>query len=756
MRIKKKFGAKRILAAIFGLSVLISTQTLASRAYADTGDPIQFTQWGTVYPASGWSFVSGDFTGDGRTDVMGYDPGNGSLWIGTNMGTSFSFSQWATVAPASGWSFVAGDFTGDGHIDVMGYDPGDGSLWIGTNTGASFSFSKWGTVGPASGWSFVSGDFTGDGRIDVMGYYSGNGTLWVGTNTGSSFSFKQWGSVAPASGWSFVPGDFNRDGSTDVMGYYPGNGTLWVGANTGSSFAVTQWGTVYPSSGWKFVPGSFSGDGNTDLLGYSSQAGTLSLIRNAASNFYVAPVAWGHVHPPSTYSFAAGNFTSDGRLDLFGYESSSGTVWVGANAGLPPEGYASPLSAAPGGTIAFHVSGVAEPTVTFMRHSTDAQGNVVSTPMGSTSFTSSVHPLHAQAWASDAGWPPSFTVTVPSSWPSGMYSAQLTSLAGANSYITFVVKPDPSHLSNVAVIANINTWDAYNEWGGKGKYDGAAHTTLLRPNPAAAPVGEGFQQHHLARAELWIYGWLEQQGFQPDLYTDIDLTNGIPLVRNGVPTYKKLVVDTHPEYWTTQEYSNLNTFLNDGGSLAYLGGNGIYENCSYDSTQSQVIFYNGVEQPANPNRTPYLFRNIGLPEINLLGIANLTSSVPDTPYNVTDASSQIFNGTGLMNGNEIGTSGLNTGGTNEQGYTVNLQGRAAGWEVDSTTGDPNHPPPSGVDIVAESSSEINGVPAYAQMVFWTFQPGGGHVYSVGSIAYGGSLVKDTALQQTLLNFMNLP
>ena len=170
----------------------------------------------------------------------------------------------------------------------------------------------------------------------------------------------------------------------------------------------------------------------------------------------------------------------------------------------------------------------------------------------------------------------------------------------------------------------------------------------------------------------------------------------------------------------------------------------------------QVIFYNGVEQPTNPNRTPYLFRNIGLPEINLLGIANLASGVPDTPYSVTDASSQIFTGTGLVNGDQIGTSGLNTGGTSEQGYTINLQGRAAGWEVDSTTGDPAHPPPSGVDVVGEGSNEVNGTPVHAQMVFWTFQPGGGHVYSVGSIAYGGSLVKDTALQQILLNVLNLP
>ena len=737
---------------------LIAALLLTSMAHADPGDAIQFSQWGTVHPASGWSFVSGDFTGDGQLDVMGYDSGNGSLWVGTNMGSSFSFTQWGTVAPASGWSFVAGDFTGDGRVDVMGYNPVNGVLFVGTNTGSSFSFNQWGTVAPASGWSFVAGDFTGDGRLDVMGYYSGNGSLWVGTNSGTSFSFKQWASVSPSSGWTFIPGDFTRDGHVDVAGYYAGNGTLWVGANTGSAFSISQWGTVYPSAGWRFGAGSFAGDGNADLIGYSSQSGTLSLIRNAATNFYVAPAPWGHVYPPSTYSIAPGDFTGDGKPDVFAYDSASGSVWVGQNEGLPPEGYAWPLSAAPGGTINFHVSGAATSTVTFLRHTTDTQGNVTSTPMGTAAFTPAVYPLHTGAWATDAGWPTSFSLAVPASWPSGIYSAQLSSLAGAFSYITFVVKPDPAHRSTIAMVANINTWDAYNQWGGKGKYDGAAHTTLLRPNPAAAPIGEGFQEHHLARAQLWVYGWLAQQGYQPDLYTDIDFNNGIPLVQNGSATYKKVIVDTHPEYWTTQEYSNLKSFLDVGGSLLYLGGNGIYENCSYDSNGADgaVIFYGGNEQPQNPDRTPYLFRTIGHPEIDLLGVAYLNSGVPDTPYNVTDASNQILSGTGLQNGDLIGTSGLNTGGTNAQGYTVSLQGRAAGWEVDSTTGDPNHVPPSGVDVVAEGSNEVNGVPTHAQMVFWTYQPGGGHVFSVGSIAFGGSLVTDTNLQRILRNILSLP
>jgi len=46
--------------------------------------------------------------------------------------------------------------------------------------------------------------------------------------------------------------------------------------------------------------------------------------------------------------------------------------------------------------------------------------------------------------------------------------------------ITFVVKPDPVQPSQVAVLANVNTWLAYNGWGGQSKYSG-----LARRLPAA-------------------------------------------------------------------------------------------------------------------------------------------------------------------------------------------------------------------------------------------------------------------------------
>jgi len=45
----------------------------------------------------------------------------------------FDFTRYATVTPASGWSFVAGQFAGSNLIDVVGYHPSNGSVWVGTN-----------------------------------------------------------------------------------------------------------------------------------------------------------------------------------------------------------------------------------------------------------------------------------------------------------------------------------------------------------------------------------------------------------------------------------------------------------------------------------------------------------------------------------------------------------------------------------------------------------------------------------------------
>ena len=163
-----------------------------------------------------------------------------------------------------------------------------------------------------------------------------------------------------------------------------------------------------------------------------------------------------------------------------------------------------------------------------------------------------------------------------------MYSAMCTDAEGGTCDITFVVKPAPAERSRIAVLANANTWLAYNGWGGQSKYSGLARTSFLRPMPGAAPGAD----MHLTRGELWILGWLEREGFRPDVYSDLDFHND----GCDAAQYACLVVGTHPEYWTTQMYDNAAAYLDAGGSLLYIAGNGIFEVGEYDNEPDRDDF----------------------------------------------------------------------------------------------------------------------------------------------------------------------
>jgi hypothetical protein len=67
-----------------------------------------------------------DLDGDGRDDIVGYNPTDGQ-WL-----TALAAEQFAVTggdAWSAGASVATGDLNGDGRSDVVFYDPGTG-LWL--------------------------------------------------------------------------------------------------------------------------------------------------------------------------------------------------------------------------------------------------------------------------------------------------------------------------------------------------------------------------------------------------------------------------------------------------------------------------------------------------------------------------------------------------------------------------------------------------------------------------------------------------
>ncbi|MFF9914457.1 FG-GAP repeat domain-containing protein [Streptomyces sp. NPDC013457] len=134
------------------------------------------------YVGGGWSGYNtlvgpGDLTGDGRGDLLGRD-GSGTLYLfrGNGQGTSFA----ARIKVGTGWGTYnkivgAGDYTGDGRTDIVARTSG-GDLYVYAGTGVAATPFK-ARVKVGSGWNTYAklvapGDLNADGKGDLLGVTS--------------------------------------------------------------------------------------------------------------------------------------------------------------------------------------------------------------------------------------------------------------------------------------------------------------------------------------------------------------------------------------------------------------------------------------------------------------------------------------------------------------------------------------------------------------------------------------------------------
>ncbi|MGW2590002.1 FG-GAP repeat domain-containing protein [Streptomyces sp. NPDC001515] len=143
--------------------------------------------------STGWAGFTavvgpGDLTGDGKGDLLGRDK-SGVLYLYPGNGTGSGFSS--RIRVGGGWNVYtvivgAGDFTGDGRTDLLARDK-EGVLRMYRGTGDKYRpFLSPFPVG--RGWNTYTklaapGDLTGDGKADLVGV-DRNGSLWLYISNG--------------------------------------------------------------------------------------------------------------------------------------------------------------------------------------------------------------------------------------------------------------------------------------------------------------------------------------------------------------------------------------------------------------------------------------------------------------------------------------------------------------------------------------------------------------------------------------------
>ena len=362
---------------------------------------------------------------------------------------------------------------------------------------------------------------------------------------------------------------------------------------------------------------------------------------------------------------------------------------------------------------------------------------------------------------------------------SSLYYFHVRTLSGDFFSFPWIVAP-ARPTASVAVLASNMNWNAYNDFGGRSNYIAAVH---LPSTPTVNPHQEkvwfrstggdywftenydplSFERpelinhieendritdpmirrgtEHVAPAEWRLLGWLEREGFAYDLYAETQLHSGIL----DLDRYKVLILSTHPEYWTRDMYFRVKSWVFErGGKLLYLGGNGI--NCEVELPDERtMIVRNGDVSEAVANRAfrgerarfPSRFGLRVEEESHLLGlVTTLTGMATGAPYQVSDASHWVFEGTGLKNGDLFGG----------QSLSMRCPGGASGHETDKIS----KYSPLGISLLAKGTNPDEGG---AELVHFE-TPSGGQVFSAGSICYPASIVIDDQISKITANVLN--
>jgi hypothetical protein len=442
---------------------------------------------------------------------------------------------------------------------------------------------------------------------------------------------------------------------------------------------------------------------------------------------------------------------------------------------------------------------------------------------------------HALRFASDdlydCRWPVTRRWQVPPDARSGLYVVRCHYTYDGRERVaetTFVVRrPARRPAAPIVVLAATNTWRAYSGTpfaipptepmplfstgglaGGKGDpglpaFDlyrahaagqGTYQVGLRMPWPAAGPYvlyGGPTRYSHLARADRFAHVWLEQNGYDYDLISDLDVHRDPAVLKR----YKVVVINGHNEYWSLPMYRGLEDYLRGGRHLVVLSGNTLFWRVSFNAAgtvmEARKVDAAGFQVPRGRRGEAWhshdglrggMLRECGYPGWKLIGLDSLGYNSPGIAANfgpfVAERTEHPFfhtpEETGLKPGDRFGWAGEGkVPMANGHEFDVRPSTLAAMQQQPSPEGGVVPPDPPGIVRLANGiipwskggtafdyffrpfkpTSEQGG-----EMIDWP-RPEGGRVFNAGTIGAGWALAADarwSALLRNVLHHFGVP
>lgn len=412
----------------------------------------------------------------------------------------------------------------------------------------------------------------------------------------------------------------------------------------------------------------------------------------------------------------------------------------------------------------------------------------------------------------DCGWTPQAQIRIPDDLPSGVYAVRLHALGDdsrAMDRIPFAVCPPRDRATApILLVLSTNSYLAYaNDHVGVDsprmqmivrrvlQYDefdlyrhhhrelgaslyeahadgtGNCYSSALRPILTMRPQTLTFNGRAWQfQADLQIVDWLDKCGRAFDVVTDQDLNrDGLELLSR----YACVMTGSHPEYPTRRMLDAYGDYVDNGGRLIYMGGNGFYWVTACDQDDDRIIEIRrwagseawralpGEYHLSFSGEQGGLWRNNGRAPQKTVGVGMVAAGLVrgGAPY-------------GRCSGADSRAAWVFEGVDHEVFGEHGTVGGAAGLEIDAT--DPELGTPAATIVLATSGGRHpdDMLEARENYGMTLAAPGGsgnarvradmsltpadgrGGVFATGSIAFAGALAHDADIAKILSNVID--
>ena len=193
-------------------------------------------------PGGKWQVkATGDFNGDGRSDLLLQYKDTGAVYVWQMDGANINKGSFVggEGGPGAKWQVKAtGDFDGDGKSDILLQYADTGAVYVWQMNGTNIIKGGFvgGDSGPGAKWQVKgTGDFNGDGKSDILLQYADTGAVyvWQMGDGDSGPDIKASGFIGgyngPGAKWQAKgTGDFDGDGKSDILLQYADTGACYV------------------------------------------------------------------------------------------------------------------------------------------------------------------------------------------------------------------------------------------------------------------------------------------------------------------------------------------------------------------------------------------------------------------------------------------------------------------------------------------------------------------------------------------------